>query len=48
MAFVNSFLSYLLLMLIILGVGAVALTIGITMMKKKNASAALTEEQANE
>lgn len=48
MAFVSSFLSYLLLMLVILVVGGVALTIGITMRKKKNASMEQAEENANE
>lgn len=36
-AFLNTFLSYLLLMVIILVVGGVALTIGINMRKNKNA-----------
>lgn len=35
-AFVNSFLSYLLLMAVIVVVAAVAIFIGITMRKKKN------------
>ena len=37
-SFVNTFLSYLLLLLIIVAVAGVALFIGITMRKKKNAS----------
>lgn len=35
--FLNSFMSYLVLMAIIVAVAGVALTIGITMAKKKNA-----------
>ena len=36
--FVNSFLSYLMLLVIIAIIGAVAITLGITLRKKKNAS----------
>lgn len=35
-AFINSFLSYLLLMLVIVAVAGVAVFIGITMRKKKD------------
>ena len=35
-AFFNSFLSYLLLMVVIIAVAGVAIFIGITMRKKKN------------
>lgn len=35
-AFLNTFLSYLLLMIIILVVGGIAITIGINMRKAKN------------
>ena len=38
--FLNAFLSYGVLMLIILAVGAVAITIGLTLAKRKNAKAA--------
>jgi len=37
--FLNSFMSYFLLMLIIIVVAGIATTIGITMAKKKNAKA---------
>ena len=46
-SFLNAFLSYGVLMVIILVVGAVAITIGLTMAKRKNAKAAaqaVTEE----
>lgn len=36
--FVNLFLSYLMLLVIIAIIGAVAITLGITLRKKKNAS----------
>ena len=36
--FVNSFLSYLMLLVIIAIIGAVAITLGITLRKKKNAA----------
>ena len=39
-SFVNAFLSYGILMVIILAVGAVAITIGLTLAKRKNAKAA--------
>ena len=42
--FVNSFLSYLLLMLIIVIIAGVAIFIGITMRKNKNAKQEVVEE----
>lgn len=36
-AFINSFLSYLLLLLVIVVLGGIAITVGITLRKKKNA-----------
>ncbi|MCR5655271.1 MAG: hypothetical protein K6G07_06500 [Lachnospiraceae bacterium] len=42
--FVNSFLSYLLVAVIIVALGAIAITIGITMRKKSDAKAALEEK----
>lgn len=39
-SFINAFLSYGVLMLIILAVGAVAITIGLTLAKRKNAKQA--------
>lgn len=39
-SFINAFLSYGVLMVIILAVGAVAITIGLTLAKRKNAKAA--------
>lgn len=38
-AFFNSFLSYLLLMVVIIAVAGVAIFVGITMRKKKNQEA---------
>lgn len=46
-SFVNAFLSYLVLMVIILIVGGIAIAIGLTLAKKKNAKNAVepvTEE----
>lgn len=40
-SFANVFLSYLVLMVIILVVGGIAITIGLTLAKKKNAKAAV-------
>ena len=40
-SFINAFLSYGVLMLIILAVGAVAITVGLTLAKRKNAKAAV-------
>ena len=37
-SFLNSFLSYLVLLVILAAVGAVAVTLGITLRKKKNAA----------
>lgn len=45
-SFVNAFLSYLVLMVIILIVGGIAITIGLTLAKKKNAKKAV--ETGNE
>ena len=46
--FINTFLSYLLLFLVIVGLGAIAITIGITLAKKKNAkNPAVTENEAS-
>lgn len=39
-SFINAFLSYGVLMVIILAVGAVAITIGLTLAKRKNAKTA--------
>lgn len=39
-SFVNSFLSYIMLLLVIAVVGGVAIAIGLTLAKKKNAKAA--------
>ena len=41
---VNSFLSYLVLMLVILAVGGVAVAIGITLRKRKNAQTAVEDK----
>lgn len=41
--FVNTFLSYLVLLIVIGVVAAAAVTLGLTMAKKKNAKAAVTE-----
>ena len=40
-SFVNTFLSYFVLMVIILVVGGIAIAIGLTLAKKKNAKAAV-------
>lgn len=40
-SFANTFLSYFVLMVIILVVGGIAIAIGLTLAKKKNAKAAL-------
>ena len=37
-SFLNSFLSYLVVLVVIAVVGAVAITLGITLRKKKNAA----------
>ena len=37
-SFLNSFLSYLVVLVVIAAVGAVAITLGITLRKKKNAT----------
>lgn len=42
--FVNAFLSYLVLLLIIVVVAGIATTIGITMAKKKNAGTVVESE----
>lgn len=43
--FVNSFLSYLLLMAVIVILAGIAIFIGIRMRKNKNAKEALTEQK---
>lgn len=45
-SFANVFLSYLLLLLIIVAVAGIAAFIGITMRKKKNAESAANELKA--
>ncbi len=42
--FLNSFLSYIVLMVIILVVGGIAIAIGLTLRKKKNAGAQAAED----
>ena len=42
--FINSFLSYVVVLLVIAAVGAVAITLGITLRKKKNAKEAQTQD----
>ncbi len=37
-SFLNSFLSYLVVLVVIAAVGAAAITLGITLRKKKNAT----------
>lgn len=44
--FINSFLSYLLVALVIVILGAIAITIGITMRKRSDAKLAALEETA--
>lgn len=44
-SFINAFLSYLLLLFVIVILGAVAVTVGITLRKRKNAQM-VCEEQA--
>lgn len=46
--FLNSFLSYLVLLVIILIVAGVAVTIGLTLAKRKNAKAAVESAAAQE
>ena len=46
--FVNSFLSYLLVFAIVVVLCAIAIAIGITMRKKKDAKLALQREAATE
>ena len=41
--FINTFLSYVVVMLVIAAVGAVAVTIGLTLRKKKNAKEMQTQ-----
>lgn len=47
MAFINSFASYLMLMIVFVIVGAVAITLGITLRKKANEKAALEQTEAD-
>lgn len=44
-SFANAFLSYLLLFLIIAVLGGIAITIGITLRKKKNAKEVVEENE---
>lgn len=44
-AFINSFLSYLLVFVAFAAVGGLAIFVGITMRKKKNAAEKATEQQ---
>lgn len=43
MAFINSLVSYLALMIVIVILGAIAITLGITLRKRANAKAALEQ-----
>lgn len=43
-SFLNSFLSYLVLMVIIIIVAGIAVTIGLTLAKRKNAKKAAAQE----
>lgn len=45
-SFFNSFLSYLMVLIVIAAVGAAAITLGITLRKKKNATS--EKKQAEE
>lgn len=45
--FLNSFMSYLVLLLIIVAVAGVATAIGITMAKKKSANVGTSSDQGN-
>ena len=47
-SFMNSFLSYMVLMLVIVAVAGVAVFIGITMRKTKNAAESTEEALENE
>ena len=47
-SFLNSFLSYLLLLIIIAALAMVGLFIGVTLRKKKNAKAEATEASVTE
>lgn len=47
-SFVNIFLSYVLLMLVIVIVAGIAVTIGITMRKKKDASQTVVVESTQD
>jgi len=46
-AFVNTFLSYLLLLLVIVAVASIGLAIGIVMRKKKNAQLLAEQDKEN-
>ena len=46
-AFINAFLSYLLLFAVIVALGAVAITVGIKLAKKKNPKAQPMTDQEN-
>lgn len=47
MGFVNSFLSYLVLMLVFVAVGGIAIFLGTTLRKSANAKAERTAEAGN-
>ena len=44
-SFLNSFLSYLVVLIVIAAVGAVAITLGITLRKKKNKIEGMQQEK---
>ena len=46
-SFLNSFLSYLVVLVVIAAVGAVAITLGITLRKKKNEGMQQAKESAD-
>lgn len=48
MEFVSSFLSYLILMIVFVIVGAIAIFIGITLRKTSNAKALLQQDEETE
>ena len=47
-SFLNSFLSYLVVLVVVAVVGAVAITLGITLRKKKNAAVAENQAEVKE
>lgn len=44
-SFLNSFLSYLVVLVVIVAVGAVAITLGITLRRKKNKKEGMQQAQ---